>query len=147
MDENVNRATYIGVALTVIVTLATAVALTLTLGRGMLNDFTESMIDVLGIRGGTVKSIDDEIISMSAASAQLLVAQNYSNIDLDESELKVKLYGDSELTDLGLITTRAHGDVLVEVRKITSGRYKVKIHSYDCNIRKFDGTCNCSSCH
>lgn len=149
MDQEVNRATYLGVAMVVVVTLAAAVALTLTLGRGMMNNFTEKLAELLGLKGGTIKIMEDTITPMSAASAQLYIAENLDYIDLDESKMKVVLYGDpaSVRTDLGLITTKAKGDVLLEVRRLTSGRYYVYVHRYNCNLAQFGGTCNCSPQH
>ena len=147
MDQSVSKATYLGAVLAVLVTLAVAVSFTITLGRGMANDFTEATIDMLGIRGGTVKSMEDSIVTMSAASAQLLIAENLDRIDFDESELRVQLYGDSELTDLSSITAKTHGDVVVEVRRVSNNRVKIKVHRFDCNIRRFGGTCNCNSAH
>ena len=147
MDQEVNRATWIGVVMVVLVTLAAVVAFTLVQGRGMMNSMVDKFSIMLGLKGGTIQVLEDTVTPMSAASAQLLIAENTEYIDMDESKMKNFLYGDTTLTDLGNVTTRAHGDVILEVDRLTSGRFKVLVHRYNCAIKEIGGSCTCNPIH
>ena len=58
MDQEVNRATWIGVVMVVLVTLAVVVAFTLVQGRGMMNSMVDKFSVMLGIKGGTIQVLE-----------------------------------------------------------------------------------------
>lgn len=144
MDQEVNKATWLGVTLTLIVTLMVAVAITMQIGRGAANKATDGIALYLGLKGGSLKVMEDTITPMSAASAQLMILENREYIVFEESKMSNKLYGDANVTNLSEISSVAHGDVILEIGRVVQGRYKVIVHRYDCAIKNFGGTCNCS---
>lgn len=144
MENEANKATWLGVTLTIFVVLVAAISVTMVMGRNFGNQYIDKLARVVGISSGELTRLDGTITKQSAASVQLLLSENFSIIDFDESKVSVMLRGDSSFTDLSDIRANAHGDCILEVKK-QAGTYIVNVHRHSCNIWKIDGSCSCNS--
>lgn len=144
MENETSKSVWLAVTMVIITLVVAAISFTLILGRDLANGFTSRLEAVLGVRSTDMPELEGQIKVTSAANAQMLVSLNSGYIDKDNSKLKVVLHGDGAHTNLGDITTIAHGNVIMEVRK-EGGLYKVILHRDNCNIGKLHGTCNCNS--
>lgn len=144
MDAEANKATWLGVTLMMVAVLVTAISVTLVFGRGFANTWVKNFSNMVGLRGSEIARLDGTVTKQSAASAQLLLSENFVDIDFENSRVCVKLRGDTTFTDLSDIRAVAHGDVILEVKRSVS-TYIVNIHRHDCNYWKIGWQCNCDS--
>lgn len=144
MDAEANKATWLGVTLMMVAVLVTAISVTLVFGRGFANTWVKNFSSMVGLRGSEIARLDGTVTKQSAASAQLLLSENFADIDFDTSKVCVVLRGDTMHTDLSDIRAVAHGDVILEVKKVVS-TYVVNIHRHDCEYWKIGSACNCDS--